>query len=136
MVRNVVAILLFVVAGFGVLEAQVIASLNLGHAGLGLAMVGGFSVFAVAVLAVGVFAGTFQPRMRAAGIVLIATSAFAAFGAFSIATIALSPQMMEHMQPSGTPFLSSMFQVTPGVLAIALTALIGAALLRLSRTRT
>jgi hypothetical protein len=64
-VRNVVAIMLFVVAGFSALEAQFMAFLNLGHPGVVFAMAGAFFAFSVVVLAAGAFAGTFRPRMRA-----------------------------------------------------------------------
>lgn len=134
-IRNAVAILLFVVAGFSALEAQFTAFVNLGHPGVTFAMIGGFFVFAAVVLAAGAFAGTFRPRMRAAGTVLIVSAAFAAFSAFTMGTLMLSPRMMEILQQNGAGVSASMFRVVPGVIATAVTALVGVGLLRLSRAR-
>jgi hypothetical protein len=67
---------------------------------------------------------------------LIASAALVAFSAFSMGSLMLSPRMMEFLQQNGAVFSASMFRVVPGVIATAVTALVGVGLLRLSRART
>jgi hypothetical protein len=145
--RNVVAILLFVIAGMFVMDAQFMAFINPGYPGVPvesivavpivqLVMIGVFSVLALVLLVAGAFTGMFRPRIRAVGIVLLAASAFAALSAFGLGSLFLSPQMIELVQQNGAEISASMFRVGPGIAAIAVTALVGAALVALSRART
>ncbi|RQH09779.1 hypothetical protein [Paraburkholderia dinghuensis] len=130
-VRNVVAIVLFVLAGLCLTTAQMAAFIDFGHPAMLYAVIGAVFVFSVVLLVAGAFVGTFRPRARRVGVVLITVTAVAAFAVLTWVSILLSPAMVHIFLTQAALDLSlSMFQAGPGLVAIAVTAFAGMWLVR------
>nr|WP_217444603.1 hypothetical protein [Burkholderia metallica] len=124
------AIVLFSIAGFCVIAAQMAAFMKVGHAGAtGVFVAVLFGVSAV-LLAAGAFAGAFRPRARGAGIALLVAAATTALGMIGWAMLVLTPAIVDMMQPQGAHFDARMFRFVPGTAVTALSALVGIWLVR------
>ncbi|WP_233863982.1 hypothetical protein [Paraburkholderia adhaesiva] len=129
-VRNVVAIMLFVLAGLCLTVAQMAAFIDVGHPAALYAVSCAAFVFSAVLLVVGAFAGTFRPRARSVGIVLITVTAIAVFTVLTWVSILLSPTMVDMFSTQGIDLSMSMFHAAPGFVAIAVTGLSGIWLVR------
>ncbi|WP_412525203.1 hypothetical protein [Burkholderia lata] len=129
-VRNALAIVLFSIAGFCVIAAQMAAFMKVGHAGATAIFVAVLFAVSAVLLAAGAFAGAFRPRARGAGIVLLVAAATTALGMVGWGMLVLTPAIVDVMQQQGAYFNARMFRFVPGTGVTALSALIGVWLMR------
>jgi hypothetical protein len=129
-VRNALAIVLFTIAGFGVMAAQLAAFLKVGHAGATVVFVAVLFTASAVLLAAGAFAGAFRPRARGAGITLLAAAATTALGMIGWGMLLLTPAIVDVMQPHDAQFGVRMFRFVPGTAVTGLSALVGVWLVR------
>ncbi|RQT05392.1 hypothetical protein [Burkholderia contaminans] len=129
-VRNALAIVLFSIAGFCVIAAQMAAFMKVGHAGATALFVAVLFAVSAVLLAAGAFAGAFRPRARGAGIVLLVAAATTALGMVGWGTLVLTPAIVDVMQQQGAYFNARMFRFVPGTGVTALSALVGVWLMR------
>ncbi|AMU05734.1 hypothetical protein A2T82_05375 [Burkholderia cenocepacia] len=129
-VRNALAIVLFTIAGFGVMAAQMAAFLKVGHAGATVVFVAVWFAVSAVLLAAGAFAGAFRPRARGAGITLLAAAATTALGMIGWGMLLLTPAIVDMMQQQGAYFDARMFRFVSGTAVTALSALVGVWLVR------
>ncbi|HHT8834704.1 TPA: hypothetical protein ACT5B7_006885 [Burkholderia cenocepacia] len=129
-VRNALAIVLFTIAGFGVMAAQLAALLKVGHAGATVVFVAVLFTASAVLLAAGAFAGAFRPRARGAGITLLAAAATTALGMIGWGMLLLTPAIVDMMQQQGAYFDARMFRFVSGTAVTGLSALVGVWLVR------
>ncbi|MDI9678578.1 hypothetical protein [Burkholderia cenocepacia] len=129
-VRNALAIVLFTIAGFGVMAAQLAAFLKVGHAGATVVFVAVLFTASAVLLAAGAFAGALRPRARGAGITLLAAAATTALGMIGWGMLLLTPAIVDMMQQQGAYFDARMFRFVSGTAVTGLSALVGVWLVR------
>ncbi|MET3215197.1 hypothetical protein [Burkholderia sp. A2] len=129
-VRNALAIVLFSIAGFCVIAAQMVAFMKVGQAGATTVFVAVLFAVSAVLLAAGAFAGAFRPRARGAGITLLVAAATTAFGMIGWAMLVLTPAIVDVMQQQGAYVNARMFRFVPGTAVTALSALGGVWLVR------
>ncbi|KVL22478.1 hypothetical protein [Burkholderia sp. MSMB1826] len=129
-VRNALAIVLFSIAGFCVLAAQMAAFLKVGQTGATAVFVAVLFAVSAVLLFAGAFAGAFRPRARGAGIVLLVAAATTALGMVGWTMLLLTPAIVDVMQQQGAYFDAHMFRFMPGTAVTALSALVGIWLVR------
>lgn len=116
--------------------AQAGAFIRIGYPGatiIMLATIAVLLVISVVLLVAGAFAGTFRPRARSAGIVLLVVSGCTVFVVISWVAILLSPGIVDAWKQADVKISPSMFQAGPGLIVTAITALAGLALVRWRR---
>ncbi|WP_175871765.1 hypothetical protein [Burkholderia sp. BCC0397] len=129
-VRNALAIVLFSIAGFCVIAAQMVAFMKVGQAGATVIFVAVLFAVSAVLLAAGAFAGAFRPRARGAGVALLVAAAITALGMIGWAMLVLTPAIVDVMQQQGAYFNARMFRFVPGTGVTALSALVGVWLVR------
>ncbi|MDN7589231.1 hypothetical protein [Burkholderia seminalis] len=129
-VRNALAIVLFAIAGMGVMTGQMAAFMRIGHAGMMAAFAAALFLLSAVLLAAGAFAGAFRPRARGAGIALLVATALTAFGMIGWATLLLAPGIVDVMRQQGVHVDARMFRFAPGAVVAGLSALAGTWLVR------
>ncbi|OXI69898.1 hypothetical protein DF153_16460 [Burkholderia cenocepacia] len=129
-VRNALAIVLFSIAGFCMIAAQMVVFMKVGQTGATTVFVAVLFAVSAGLLAAGAFAGAFRPRARGAGITLLVAAATTAFGMIGWAMLVLTPAIVDVMQQQGAYVNARMFRFVPGTAVTALSALGGVWLVR------
>ncbi|HIC7213857.1 hypothetical protein [Burkholderia stabilis] len=128
--RNALAIVLFAIAGLCVIAAQMVAFVKVGHEAVMVVYVGMQFALSAVFLVAGAFAGAFRPRARSAGIALLAATAVTAVGMTGMASVALSPGIVDVLEQQGVHVGIRMFRFAPGITVMAVSALVGMWLVR------
>ncbi|AOR68534.1 hypothetical protein BBJ41_13930 [Burkholderia stabilis] len=128
--RNALAIVLFAIAGLCVIAAQMVVFVKVGHEAVMVVYVGMQFALSAVFLVAGAFAGAFRPRARSAGIALLAATAVTALGMTGMASVALSPGIVDVLEQQGVHVGIRMFRFAPGITVMAVSALVGMWLVR------